>query len=265
MHIDRIINQNGPVVNASPASTSALEVTGLEVRYGGTIALSDVSLRVRSGEMVALIGPNGAGKSTLLKAVCGLTPASAGSVQIAGRSVDEHSFARRCAEGIGLTFQIPRSAPRLTVEEELVAQARDFTHRLLPGSKRVLQRISDLVGAMELGDVLTRPISQLTLGEIRRFELARALVNQPSVLLVDEPASGMSGDETRVLGAALVEVAASGVAVLLVEHNIPFVSSLAKHVVVLDAGRLLIEGPVGEVLESAAVKEAYLGATHAAN
>jgi ABC-type branched-subunit amino acid transport system ATPase component len=252
-------------MDVSPAAASALVVTGLEVRYGGTIAVSDVSCRVRTGEIVALIGPNGAGKSTLLKAVCGLTPVSAGTVRLAGKSVDGHSFERRCAEGIGLTFQIPRNAPRLTVEEELVAQARDFRHRLLSRSKQVLRRISDLAGAMELGDVLTRPISQLTLGEIRRFELARALVNQPSVLLVDEPASGMSGDETRVLGAALVEVAASGVAVLLVEHNIPFVSSVAKHVVVLDAGGLLVEGPVGEVLESAAVREAYLGATHAAN
>lgn len=252
-------------MNAASSAAFALEVTDVEVHYGGTIALSGVSCRVRAGQIVGLIGPNGAGKSTLLKTVCGLTPMSAGTVRLDGEVVDGQPFARRCAGGVGLTFQIPRNAPRLTVEEELVAQARDFRHRLLPSSKRVLQRIADLAGAMKLGDVLNKPISQLTLGEIRRFELARALVNQPSVLLVDEPASGMSGDETRVLGAALVDVAAAGVGVLLVEHNIPFVSSVAEHVFVLDAGRLLIEGAASEVLESAAVREAYLGASHAAN
>ena len=242
-------------------SAPALRVDDVEVRYGGTTAVTEISLTVAPGEVVGLIGPNGAGKSTLLKAIAGLVTAQEGRFRLGDVELTGLSFTRRCRAWIGLTFQIPRNAGRLTVSEELFAQARGFRHRWLPGSRRSMDAIAALLRDLDLEAVADRRVPDLTLGEIRRFEVARALVNDPAVLLVDEPASGMTADEAKVLSAALARLAAGGVGVLLVEHNIPFLSSLADRAVVLDAGKLLIEGATHDVLTSTPVQEAYLGAT----
>lgn len=246
---------------STDASAPALRVEGVEVRYGGTTAVTAVSCTVAPGEVVGLVGPNGAGKSTLLKAVAGLVTAQEGRFHLGQVELTGASFARRCRAGLGLTFQIPRNAGRLTVSEELFAQARGFRHRWSPGSRRSSEIIAGLLRDLDLDAVAERRVPDLTLGEIRRFELARALVNEPAVLLVDEPASGMTADEAKILSDALARLADSGVGVLLVEHNIPFLSSLADRVVVLDAGKLLIEGPTQDVLTSTPVQEAYLGAS----
>jgi ABC-type branched-subunit amino acid transport system ATPase component len=250
-------------MNAGPPDRSApaLRVEGVEVRYGGTTAVTGVSCTVAPGEVVGLVGPNGAGKSTLLKAIAGLVTAQEGRFHLGEVELTGSSFARRCRAGLGLTFQIPRNAGRLTVSEELFAQSRGFRHRWLPGSRRAMDTVAGLLRELDLEAVADRRVPDLTLGEIRRFEVARALVNDPAVLLVDEPASGMTADEASLLAGSLSRLARRGVGVLLVEHNIPFLSSLADRAVVLDAGKLLIEGPTQEVLTSAPVQEAYLGAS----
>jgi branched-chain amino acid transport system ATP-binding protein len=239
--------------------TGGLLVEEIVVRYGGNAALNGVSCAAAPGEILGVIGPNGAGKSTLLRSIMGLQPVSAGRIHLDGRDVTRTSFSARCRLGAAMTFQIPRGTPSLTVAEELAAQARGFWHRGLPASRKRLQAVADVVERLDLGEVVRRRISQLTLGEERRFELARALVNQPSLLLVDEPSSGMSASEATVLASALRNIADGGVAVVLVEHNIPFISALTRRSVVLDAGWLLLEGPTPDVLKSETVQGAYLG------
>jgi branched-chain amino acid transport system ATP-binding protein len=242
-----------------PGAAGGLVVEEIVVRYGGNAALDGVSCAVAPGEILGVIGPNGAGKTTLLRSIMGLQPVDGGRIRLDGRDVTRTQFSARCRLGATMTFQIPRGTPTLTVGEELAAQARGFWHRSIPGSRARLQTVSDVVERLDLEAVVRRRISQLTLGEERRFELARALVNGPSLLLVDEPSSGMSASEATLLASALRNIANGGVAVVLVEHNIPFISALTRRSVVLDAGRLLLEGPTSDVLKSETVQGAYLG------
>lgn len=236
-----------------------LAVEKVTVRYGGNAAVSSVSCSTPPGDVLAVIGPNGAGKSTLLRTVAGLQRAQEGRVLIGGRDVTAMDFRQRSRNGLALTFQIPRSAPSLTVEEQLAAQVHGLHHVRGPRSRAAMGRVAEIVARMELGSVTRRRTSELTFGEVRRFEIARALVSDPTVLLVDEPSSGMSSDDARHLAQVLASLAAGAVTVLLVEHNIPFVRALAQRTVVLDAGRVLIGGPTEEVLAAPEVKEAYLG------
>jgi branched-chain amino acid transport system ATP-binding protein len=259
-----VSNQQRPVAarGRGPAGAEpdiGLRVDDVTVRFGGNPALEDVSFAARRGEVLALIGPNGAGKSTMLKTIAGLQRPTAGRVELQGEDVSDVSFRGRATRGLALTFQIPRSATALTVEEQIAGQAKGFRHVRFSHDDAALERVSDVIARVGLADAARKRTRDLTLGEIRRFEVARALVNQPNVLLVDEPASGMSSDEAKQLVEVLRAVADGGVTVVLVEHNIPFVSALARRTVVLSAGRLLIEGETAEVLASPTVKEAYLG------
>lgn len=236
-----------------------LVASDVSVAFGGNRAVDKVSLEVVPGEIFGLMGPNGAGKSTLLRAVIGLQDMDSGSIRFAGADVSKMTFSARCKRGIGLTFQIPQGAPELTVEEELVAQSRRIVHKRLPSARGELRRVADILDWLDLAVIARRRTDELTLGEVRRFELARAMVNEPALLLVDEPSSGMSGQETTLLASALRRVADRGVGIVLVEHNIPFMTSLAGKALVLDAGAELANGPMDEIVSSSIVQEAYLG------
>ena len=239
-------------------SGPALRVESLEVRYSGTVALQDVCFEVSPGEIFGIIGPNGAGKSTLLRTLVGLQAPDRGRVLLGGVDVTGLTFRRRSLAGISLTFQIPRFPPTLTVGEALLAQSRGFRHTRW-GSRDPIARMSEVLGQLELDDSLGSRLDQLTLGEERRFELARALINRPGVVLADEPSSGMSAAEARTLMNALRAVGELGVAVLVVEHNIPLIANMTERTFVLDAGRQLLTGPTKDVLASTVLKEAYLG------
>lgn len=241
-----------------------LELSQVHVRYGGTVALDSVSLRLGGGEILAVIGANGAGKSTLVRSIAGLQPLRGGSIRLNGKDVSRMQFVDRCRSGVALTFQIPRSAMELSVAEQLVAQTRGIGHVRSRRARTRLAEVRDVVDRLALGAQVRRRVRELTLGEIRRFELARALLNRPKVLLVDEPSSGMSADEAVVLASALKQVGDEGIGVILVEHNIPFVLALCDRAVVLDAGRVLTSGPTAEVFASNEVREAYLGSAAAA-
>lgn len=242
-----------------PNGAEGLRVEGVTVRFGGNAALEDVSCAAREGEVLAVIGPNGAGKSTLLKTIAGLQRPDAGSVALCGEDVTRIRFRGRAKRGLALTFQIPRSAPTLTLEEQIAAQARGLRHLRDPRSKDAVARVGAVIERMELTEAARKRTPDLTLGEERRFELARALVNDPRVLLVDEPSSGMSSEEAQHLARVLSSIARDGVTVVLVEHNIPFVTALAQRTVVLNAGRVLVKGDTSDVLASPLVQEAYLG------
>lgn len=209
--------------------STVLEATAISVSVGGVRVLEDVAVDVAPGEIVGLIGPNGAGKSTLLKTMGGLVKPRPGRVFLAGEDVTARGVAARCRRGLSMTFQTPRFVPDLTVGEQLLASLRSY-RRFGPSStrERWRHRFGAIVDEYELDRLLDRSPVELTLGEVRRFEIARALVTDPAVLLVDEPASGMSADDVVALAAQLRHVAGTGVGVLLVEHNVPFVSKLAS-------------------------------------
>jgi ABC-type branched-subunit amino acid transport system ATPase component len=241
-----------------------LDVKSACVSFGAAQAVTEVSVSVEAGEIVGVIGPNGAGKSTLLKSIAGQVRLDSGRVELGEKDVTRLSVARRSRRGIGTTFQLPRSHPELTVFEQLFAQSSSAMHiRMGKNRHNTLNRVYELAQQADLIGLLSSSTRVLTLGESRRFEVVRALINEPRVLLVDEPASGMTADEARLLAEMLRAAAKSGVAVLLIEHNIPFIRSLAEKLLVLDASRCIEWGPTEQALMSEQVKEAYLGRTTA--
>ena len=247
-----------------------LRVSEVSVRFGGIQALDHASLTVDPGEAVGLVGPNGAGKTTLFDCISGRRRPTGGSVTFDGHVVDGMPGFRRARLGIGRTFQRLEVFPELTVREHLVVAER--AHRGVGGLWRDLLNLSrvnaeeearveailDLVRLDHLADV---PVAALGLGTCRLVELGRALACEPKLLLADEPSSGLDHHETDALAAVLRAVQRQrGMAILLVEHDLPMVGKSVDRIVVLDLGRVIAEGRFDEVLAQPGVRQAYLGA-----
>ncbi|HET9091284.1 MAG TPA: ABC transporter ATP-binding protein [Acidimicrobiales bacterium] len=250
---------------------SLLEASGLSKRFGGIVALSEVSLSVETSEAVGLVGPNGAGKTTLFDCIAGWTRADTGRIVFDGGAIDHLAPYRRSRLGIGRTFQRLELFTGMTPLEHLLVteRVRAGTGRLwkdllglgrpTAGEREVAHETLALVG---LEDVADAPVNTLSLGRARLVELARALVGSPPLLMLDEPSSGLDDRERRALVATMRRVRAErGTAVLLVEHDLDLVSALVDRLVVLDTGRVIADGGVAEVLAAAGVRRAYLGAT----
>jgi ABC-type branched-subunit amino acid transport system ATPase component/branched-subunit amino acid ABC-type transport system permease component len=251
----------GPVAVPRPigarmaARRAALRVEDLTVRYGGVVAVDDVTLTVPGGSVVGLIGPNGAGKTSLIDAVAGFAPAS-GTVRLAGRRVDRMAPHARVRAGMGRTFQSLELYDDLSVEENVsVAAVGSRWVDRGEAAARTLERL----GAGALRD---RPAGELSQGERQLVSIARAQVAEPSVLLLDEPAAGLDTSESRWLGERIREIGASGAGVLLVDHDVALVLDVCDHVVVLDFGRVIAEGTPDEIRANRAVADAYLGRVH---
>jgi branched-chain amino acid transport system ATP-binding protein len=246
-----------------------LEVRGLTRRFGGLTALRGVDLDVDAGAAVGLVGPNGAGKTTLFDCVSGVTRPDAGQVRFDGRRIDRMPVDNRARLGIGRTFQRLELFAGLTAREHLVVAERahrgdgrlwkDLLGRGQPSAAE-LDRADDLLGELGLWDVADAPIESLSLGQGRLVELGRALIGDPRLLLLDEPSSGLDSSETAALGELLRKAhGARSVAVLLVEHDLELVASVAERVVVLDFGAVIASGTMGEVMADVSVRAAYLG------
>jgi branched-chain amino acid transport system ATP-binding protein len=233
--------------------TAALEVEEISVRFGGRMALLDVSLAAEAGTITGLIGPNGAGKTTLFNVICGLQQPTRGVVQIAGVDVTKLAPFKRARRGLARTFQRLEPFGLLTVREN-VRLAADVARR--PDPDAVADGLLRRLGIDALGH---QRADRLPTGQARVLELARALATDPKVLLLDEPASGQDERETAAFSAVLREVAADGVAVVLVEHDIQLVMDVCAQIHVLDLGRLLASGPPAVVQRDEAVLAAYLG------
>ena len=232
---------------------TALEVRRVTVRFGGRHALEEVSLSAEPGTITGLIGPNGAGKTTLFNVICGLLPPERGSVVLGGTDVTRLAPFKRARHGLARTFQRLEPFGLLTVREN-VRLAADIARR--PDPDDVADTLLERLGATELADIRA---DRLPTGQARRVELARALATDPKVLLLDEPASGQDEAETSAFAAVLRDVAASGVAVVLVEHDVPLVMAVCSVVHVLDLGRVLASGTPAEVQRHEGVLSAYLG------
>ena len=241
-----------------------LQTDGLTVRHGGVVALSSVSLEVGRGEVVGLIGPNGAGKSTLVDAVSGFVP-HAGRVLVDGVDVSDADPHQRVRAGLARTWQSVELFDGLTVREHCVV-AVPSTSRFPTLSDLVRlrpQRSGDSADhALELlglADVADTQAMTLPAGRQKLVGVARALAANPAVLLLDEPAAGLTTDESRVLGATLRRLADEGPGLLLIEHDTDLVFDVCDRVVMLDLGSVVVDGTPAQVRDDVRVVQAYLG------
>ena len=236
-----------------------LEVERVSRSFGGVAALSEVDLHVSAGEVVGLIGPNGSGKTTLLNVVTGLSPAERGRVRFDGQDVTNFRPDRIALLGLARTFQTPRILHRMTVIQNLAAALFAGSSRVRTLNATDRDRLLGLLEACGLGPRVDELASKLTLPEQRRLELVRTLVTDPKLILLDEPAGGMTPAETEGMARLIAEVGAKGRTCIVIEHKIDMISSLCERICVLDFGRVIADGTTAEVLEDEAVLEAYLG------
>ena len=224
-------------------------------RFGGLLAVDHASLAVETGRITALIGPNGAGKTTLFAMIAGFSRPSEGRIFYAGADITgsaPHLLARR---GIARTFQIAQPFAGLSVEDN-IAIGSYLSHPARTDARAAAGRIAREVG---LGDQLTRPAASLTLSALKRLELARALAIEPRLILLDEVLAGLNPSEIRDLVPLIRAIRARGTTVLLIEHVMQAVMSLADHVLVLAEGRVIAEGSPQAITANPRVIEAYLG------
>ena len=222
-------------------------------RFGGLVALEDVSFTLRTGTLTSIIGPNGAGKTTLFNAICGIGPLSAGTVTIGGVATGRARPHRIAALGVGRTFQAARLFDEMTVLENVIAGTPSLAGRL------ARKRAEDVVARMQLDALRDVPAKDLAFGDRRRVELARAVAGEPWLLLADEPAAGLNEAERRRLDADLVALRALGTTVLLIEHDMRLVMAISDRVIVLNFGRVIADGTPDAVRNDPAVVAAYLG------
>jgi branched-chain amino acid transport system ATP-binding protein len=247
---------------ATVTTTPVLAAQDIEVKFGGLTAVGGVSLDVAPGESVGLIGPNGSGKSTMLNVLSGLQRPTSGTVRLDGHDVTRMPAYRRARRGMARTFQRLELWGSMTVAEN-VKTAAGLAARWRPGQApdEVAEEVMAAIGISHLAD---RDISELTSGQGRLVEVARALAERPSLLLLDEPTAGLSETETRQLTELLAGIVADGTAVILVEHHVEMVLSLCSRVTLLDFGKVIVAGDTETVRKAPALREVYLGARYAA-
>jgi branched-chain amino acid transport system ATP-binding protein len=235
-----------------------LEVKGVSVRFGGHAAVIDVDLVVAPGAVTGLIGPNGAGKTPLFNVISGLQPATQGRVVLDGDDITSLPPHRRAQRGLARTFQRLELFGSLTVRENLQVAA-EYRSRMTREGVEATERIDQTIEFVGLSDVAEVRADELSTGRARLVELGRALVTQPKVLLLDEPASGLDGSETEEFAGIIAALAGHGMSVLLVEHDVPLVMRSCATVYVLDFGRVIASGSPEDVQSDRAVLDAYLG------
>jgi branched-chain amino acid transport system ATP-binding protein len=249
---------------------SLLEAKGLGVAFGGVRAVDDVSFSMQAGEIFSIIGPNGAGKTTLFNLVSGVYAASSGSVSLGGQSVTGLPSDRLARQGLSRTFQNLQIFMRMTALENVMVgrhihESRNVWKHLVAGfgtaagERATRERGMDLLRRVNLAQYADRQAGSLPYGVLKRLEIARALASEPKVLLLDEPAAGCNPTETAEIDALIVEIAKSGVGIVLVEHDMKLVMAISDRVHVLVRGRTLVEGKPLDVVNDPRVIEAYLG------
>jgi branched-chain amino acid transport system ATP-binding protein len=251
-----------------------LSLQGVTRRFGGLVAVDAIDLEVADGGVTAVIGPNGAGKTTLFSLISGFQTPNAGRIIFAGEDITARPPEALAAAGLVRTFQLVKLFQNLSVLENVEVGCHLHTaggvfSALLrsPGTRRAERETEaqsrEILSFVGLDAVADAEASALAYGQQRLLEIARALAARPRLLLLDEPAAGLSADESRRLTVAIRAIAERGTTVLLIEHDMKLVMNAADTVVVLDFGRKIAEGPPAMVRENPAVIAAYLGAAHA--
>jgi branched-chain amino acid transport system ATP-binding protein len=249
-----------------------LEAAGVTKRFAGLVAVDELSLEVRPGEIVGLIGPNGAGKTTFFNCVTGLAAPTAGEIWLDGVDVTGWAPAARARHGLARTFQQVRLFGHLSVRENLLLgrhqhygasalQAALRTPRAREAERSAAAHVEVVAERCNLTTVLDAPVGDLPYGTQRMVEVARALATEPAVLLLDEPAAGMDTTESAYFGALLRRAHDPSWSILLVEHDVPLVLSLCHRIYVLEFGRLIATGTPTEIRGDERVRAAYFGAS----
>jgi branched-chain amino acid transport system ATP-binding protein len=241
-----------------------LRLTGIAKSFGGSPVLADVNLTLRPGERRGLIGPNGAGKTTLINLITGALAPDAGDILFRGRSIAGLAPYRRNRRGIGRSFQILSLFGDMTLGENIrnaILRHRGLhvlPWRRLAGLDEIAAEVAQLAATVGLAGALAERADTLPYGMQRRLDIALVLAQQPELIILDEPAAGLSAAETRDL-ITLLQATVGGRALLLVEHDMDVVYALSDRITVLDYGRVLTEGTPAEISADAAVRRVYLG------
>ena len=247
-----------------------LETRDLTIRFGGHVAVNAVSCRFDAGTLTAIVGPNGAGKTTYFNLISGQLPASSGRVLLFGEDITRLAASQRTRRGIGRAFQLTNLFPRLTVLENvrLAVQARAGAGKDLLSTWRshveLIERADQCLARVALGERRDTLAAELSHGDQRKLEVAILLALEPEVFMFDEPTAGMSVDEVPVILDLIRDIKARGdKTILLVEHKMDVVRSLADRIIVLHQGELVADGDPATVIASPIVQEAYLGVARA--
>jgi branched-chain amino acid transport system ATP-binding protein len=232
-----------------------LQIENVSKRFGGLLAVNKASLVALPGRITALIGPNGAGKTTLFSIISGFLPPSEGRVVYAGDDIAGARPDRLARRGIARTFQIVQPFAGLTVRENIAVGS----HLSRPRRADALAAAGDVARAVGLGEMLDRPAAGLTVAGRKRLELARALAIEPRLLLLDEVLAGLNPSEIRDMVPMIRAIVDRGITIVMIEHVMQAVMSLAENVFVLSEGRIIAEGPARAIAADPRVVEAYLG------
>lgn len=243
-----------------------LETHDLTVRFGGHVAVDHVSCAFKTGELTAIVGPNGAGKTTYFNLISGQIPASDGRVELNGTDITRLSVSDRCGRGIGRAFQLTNLFPNLSVLENvrLVIQSKSHAgfrlFTMADSLRQITDRAEEILHKVKLMDLADQTVSALSHGNQRKLEVAMLIALDPAVYMFDEPTAGMSVDEAPVVLDLIAELKAEkDRTILLVEHKMDVIRSLADRIIVLHNGALAADGDPATVMASDVVQEAYMG------
>jgi branched-chain amino acid transport system ATP-binding protein len=252
------------------AADPILRAVGISKRFGGALAVSNVTLSLERGLLAGLIGPNGAGKTTLFDILAGAQRPTSGQVLLRGRAVESRPMHTRLAAGLGRTFQIPRPFAGLTVVENVMLGSQGHGgERLWPNwlapdrvartEARVLARAMELLEFVTLAPLAHEPARVLSGGQRKLLELARVLMAEPAVVLLDEPAAGVNPGLLELIIERIAVLNQQGITFLIIEHNMNLVARLCTKVFVMASGELICRGTPAAVVQDARVIDAYLG------